>query len=66
MDYTPAKVRNASVDFSNMLCIPHILQSIRKHDFCSILHLHSKISSMADILIIIKKHKIFKLILNFN
>ena len=25
MDYTPAKVRNASVDFSNMLCIPHEL-----------------------------------------
>ena len=25
MDYTPAKVRNASVDFSNMLCIPHRL-----------------------------------------
>ena len=25
MDYTPAKVRNASTDFSNMLCIPHQL-----------------------------------------
>ena len=25
MKYTPAKVRNASADFSNMLCIPHQL-----------------------------------------
>ena len=25
MDYTPAKVRNASADFVNMLCIPHQL-----------------------------------------
>lgn len=30
MDYTPAKVRNASVDFSNMLCIPHRLEVYHK------------------------------------